>query len=299
MANEIIKKQNFEDAKDRIYSALENVPTVSFESFPTEGSIFPWNKHNITGDEANRLLVSPLQDKLISQNERIKELFNIATDVYTTLDSLDKENIAGIVGAVKAAELASDQATTASSQALSASEEVKVAQDDIKLTIEALQKTIGILKDFKADVAKQAIPSKIANLASKVTKLEQDYNSVIQSFIEKVNQTTERINNDITALQQYRTILESYQHLGDVDAIWNDVEGHKNDIARIQEQLNTFISEVRITTNEIKESIKKQDEINTNAHLKYEKRIKTAYYIGGSAVGLSLINYLLQIFGIL
>lgn len=304
MENEIIQKHNFEQAKDRIFSVSQNVPnTVILEKFPIDGEIFSCNNHNITGIEANRLLVTPLQQTLIAQNNGIKDLFKIAKDVYNALDSVDTEYIAGIVGAVEAAKLASNQAKTASSQAkqaseqaldasikaLDASEKAKVAQADIKRTIEALQKTVSILKDFKADVTIKlntltAIPTKIVNLDSKVKSVEQGYNSVIQVT---------------KGLKSASVTLNSISHLKDIDSIWNDVEGHKNDIARIQEQLNSFISEVRITTNEIKESINKQDEINTNAHLKYEKRIKTACCIGGCAVGLSLINYLLQILGIL
>ena len=126
-----------------------------------------------------------------------------------------------------------------------------------------------------------------------------DFHHQVDSFIEKVNQTTGRINNDITALQQYRTLLETYQHLGDVDAIWNDVEGHKASITKLQDQMNQLISEVHTTTKEIKESINNLEKANTDAHLQYERKIKTAYYISGSAIGLSFINYLLQILGII
>ena len=126
-----------------------------------------------------------------------------------------------------------------------------------------------------------------------------DFHHQVDSFIEKVNQTTGRINNDITALQQYRTLLETYQHLGDIDAIWNDVEGHKASITELQDQMSHFISDVHTTTKEIKESIKNLEKANTDAHLQYERKIKTAYYISGSAIGLSFINYLLQILGII
>ena len=126
-----------------------------------------------------------------------------------------------------------------------------------------------------------------------------DFHHQVDSFIEKVNQTTGRINNDITALQQYRTLLETYQHLGDIDAIWNDVEGHKASIIELQDQMSHFISDVHTTTKEIKESINNLEKANTDAHLQYERKIKTAYYISGSAIGLSIINYLLQILGII
>ena len=97
------------------------MPNVSLQKLPTEGSIFPWNNHNITGAEVNELLVSPLQSTFIDQNSTIKSLFEIADEVYKALESLDKEYIQGIIAAIKSAEKASDQAKTASDEAKTAS----------------------------------------------------------------------------------------------------------------------------------------------------------------------------------
>lgn len=232
MANEIIKPHRFEVAKNKIQTLAHNVPsTVSLNKFPTEGSIFSWNDHNITGDEANKLLVSPLQSTLIDQNSNIRSLFNIADEVYKALESLDKEYIAGIIASIESAKVASDQAKTASAKAeqasmqafeasqkaLEASKKANNAQDDIKKTIEGLRMAVQILKEFKENVT---------------GKLES---------IEEFNQTTERICKDIDALQQYHSMA---------------------------------------------------------SHIIYEKRIKTAYYVGGTALGLSIINYILQILGV-
>ena len=50
MENEIIKPHSFEIAKNKIQTLAHNVPsTVSLNKFPTEGSIFSWNDHNIQG----------------------------------------------------------------------------------------------------------------------------------------------------------------------------------------------------------------------------------------------------------
>lgn len=225
MENEINKPHSFEVAKNKIQTLAHNVPsTVSLNKFPTEGSIFSWNDHNITGSEANKLLVSPLQSTLIDQNSNIRSLFNIADEVYKALESLDKEYIAGIIASIESAKVASDQAERASRQALDASQDALKAskkadnaQADIKKTIEGLTKTVRILKEFKEDVT---------------GKLES---------IEEFNQTTERICKDIDALQQYHSMA---------------------------------------------------------SHIIYEKRIKTAYYVGGTALGLSIINYILQILGV-
>jgi len=225
MENEINKPHSFEVAKNKIQTLAHNVPsTVSLNKFPTEGSIFSWNDHNITGSEANKLLVSPLQSTLIDQNSNIRSLFNIADEVYKALESLDKEYIAGIIASIESAKVASDQAERASRQALDASQDALKAskkadnaQADIKKTIEGLTKTVRILKEFKENVT---------------GKLES---------IEEFNQTTERICKDIDALQQYHSMA---------------------------------------------------------SHIIYEKRIKTAYYVGGTALGLSIINYILQILGV-
>ncbi len=262
MPNEIVKPHTFEVAKNKIQTLAHNVPsTVSLKQFPTEGSIFSWNDHNITGNEANSLLVSPLQTTLITQNSNIRSLYNIADEVYKALESLDKEYISGIIAAVKSAEIASNQAKTASSKAESASEQALVAsnraldaskkannaQADIKRTVEALKTTVQVLKEFKEKVTKEL-------------------------------DTIQSLNNQINTVNQVLHIENS--------------EGKAN--AQIE-----FISEVKNTHVEIKESLRKLEEVNDTAHLSYEKRIKTAYYVGGSAVGLSIINYILQILGIL
>lgn len=164
MANNIIKKHNFELAKNRIKSLASQVPpSVSLESFRTDGSILRFTSHNVTGTEINENLVDPLQKKLIDQNNHIRNLYNAADEVYKALDLLDKEYVSGIEGTAEAAALASDQALAASknaqkasnqaldasSQALDASKKATTAQADIKRTIEALQTTVRILKEFK------------------------------------------------------------------------------------------------------------------------------------------------------
>lgn len=147
MSNEIIKKHDFELAKKKILSESARVPgDVTLQQFQVEGDFISWNNHNITGKEANEMLVTPLQKTLISQNERIKGLLKIAHEVYVAFDKLDTEYIAGIVLAVESAEtssnqakIASDKATQASNQvldasrdALEASKKASLAQDDIK-----------------------------------------------------------------------------------------------------------------------------------------------------------------------
>ena len=361
MANEIIKPHKFETAKNNIHSLSKKVPNVSLQNFPTEGSIFPWHNHNITGDEVNKLLVSPLQSTLIEQNSTIKSLFKIADEVYNALESLDKEYIQGIIAAVMSAKTASDQAKTASDKAntasgqaleasrkaFDASTKATTAQADIKKTIEALQTTVRILKEFKEKTTKDL--SSIASLHTEATSVNSKIQSIenaindfaastkeikdIQSFLSslthikdidqiwtdltssrevvkglidtltpfmyEVNQATSRIDIDIEALKKYRTMLETYQHLEDVDAIWSDVEEHKTNIENFHKQVDDFIRETRSEHARIYDLIHQMEADNDFTRKQYNKKIKIAYWISGSTAGLTVINYILQIIGVL
>ena len=125
------------------------------------------------------------------------------------------------------------------------------------------------------------------------------FHQQVDAFVEKVNQATARIDGDIEAMKQHRTLLESYQHLGDVDVIWSDVESQKTDLLGLHEKLDAFIEETHLGVERIEGLIHQLEEGNFHAHLQYNKKIKIAFWLGGSAVGFIVINYILQIIGVL
>ena len=135
-----------------------------------------------------------------------------------------------------------------------------------------------------------------------VEKLENNldcFHQQVDNFIENINQETESIKNNIISLQQYRSMLESYKHLNDIDSIWDDVEKYKIRLTDFRQFVDKFISEVHTSEYEIKDYIQKMKDSNKSAHLLYEKKIKIAYSFGGTAIGLSIINFILQILGVL
>lgn len=265
MTHDIIKSERFENAKNEIRELSQNVPNISLQKFQTEGSIFSWNDHIVTGSEINESLISPLQDTLIKQNKIFSKLFRISQEVYNAIDYLDHDYIQGLKTAVKSAEIASNQAKDASQQAFEASTKATTAQGDIKKTIKALEVTVATLKDF----------------------------------VEKVNQTTAHINSNIENWKQYQTLLESYQHLNDIDSIWTDVEKHKEHLLDWHEKLELFIKQGNTRLERIERLIQQAENDNTLLHQQYNKKLKIAYWIGGSATGLIIANYILQIIGLL
>ena len=174
--------------------------------------------------------------------------------------------------------------------------------EKVNQTTERINNDITTLQQYRSILESYKHLGDVDNIWRDVEEHKADLTGLhhqVDAFVEKVNQITERINNDITALQQYRSALESYKHLGDVDAMWGDIEGHKVTLDKLHQQVNDFISEVHAAETEIKESIQIMEESNADAHLRYEKKIKIVYSIGGTAVGLSIIQFILQIMGVL
>ena len=261
MANNIIKKHNFELAKNRIKSLASQVPpSVSLESFSTE-SFLGLISHKVTGKEINENLVDPLQGKLIDQNNHIRNLYNAADEVYKALDLLDKEYVSGIEGTAEAAALASDQALAASknaqkasnqaldasSQALDASKKATTAQADIKRTIEALQTTVRILKEFKEKVTKDL--SSIASLKTRVTSVNSKIQDVENMISDVVDSTKE--------IKDFQHVFSNLNHIKDVDQIWNDLRSSREVVKGLIDTLTPFMSRVNDADKELHGEINK------------------------------------------
>ena len=323
MANEIIKTHSFEVAKNKIQTLARKAPSsVPLKAFRTEGFL-PWTSHKVTGDEVNELLVSPLLSVLKDQNSNILSLFNIADEVYKALESLDKEYIAGIIASIESAKMASDQAKTASTKAekasnqaldasqkaLEASKKANNAQDDIKKTIEGLKRTVQNLKEFKDKVAKDlgvvsSLNTQTTSIRNRVQNIEHEKEKTkgkVKSIEDRIRHIDIKINSISETVEVFDSIqqfLSTLSHIKDIDTVWSDVESHKADLAGVHQQVDKFICEIYVTHTEIKDAIKKLEEANSISHIIYEKRIKIAYCVGGTALGLSIINYILQILGV-
>ena len=161
--------------------------------------------------------------------------------------------------------------------------------------IAALKQYRALLESYKHLGDVDAIWSDVEGHKTDLASLHQQ----VEAFVEKVHQAGIRMDGDIESLKQYRTLLESYKHLGDVDAIWSDVEVQKTDLLDLKDKLNAFIKEAHSELERVNDLIHQMEESNNLVRLQYDKKLRTAYWIGGSAVGLSVINYILQIVGVL
>jgi len=199
-----IKPQSFEEAKNHIQKfAKRSDSDFEIPAVPTEGGLFGLFGYSVTGDDLNRV-IDKVQDYLIKMNGVEIAIIKEFGQVYTSLESLDKEYITAILKTVEAVEETSNQAKAAAEKAIK-------AQKDIKKTIEEQEKIIEVLKTHK----------------EKLEKL-QHLNNI------------DEIWNRINQLRIDKEKLENLQHLNDIDGMWDRISKLEKDANAISKKVNNF-----------------------------------------------------------
>lgn len=161
LMNEIVvKKGKFDDALSKIEKASKkNKSLPELAHFAEKGGLFSLFPKNVTGAEMNGF-THQLQENLRILNEKINTLYKQFNDVYAAFESLDKEYIAGIVGAFN--------------QAVEATKKAEDAQKEISKTVEQLQLTVEKMREFNKKVSLEFSRLDSANWKENALKHEQD-----------------------------------------------------------------------------------------------------------------------------
>lgn len=236
-----IQTHDFNNAKQQLKEFSEKISSsVDLQTVDTNGGLFNWFEHNVTGNELNKL-TTQIQNHLIAINKLHIESIKEFGQVYNALEALDRDYIQAIILSVKAAEKASNQAKES---AIIAEKNSR----DIAKTLEVQKQTINVLKQFKAQIDK-------------------------------------------------------YEQLKNIDEIWSDCQTFKKDIRainiRIENQKEEIGSETKEQMNNIR-NLREEDKMNYEERSKILfKKLKIAYILAGSSVGVTLINFVLHILGII
>ena len=173
-------------------------------------------------------------------------------------------------------------------------ENTKALKGDISKLSESIAKKIGgIESDFsKIDELINGqnhfrdIDTIWENL-QELRKSVESYNGVINGYSEKY----EALNASISEINDVINNLQTIEHLKDVDDEWDFSHGLLNDI----EAVNSKVSSVEKQTQEYDQMLQSFETDN----LQLREKIKVAYIIAGGAIGLSVIQLILQLMGIL
>lgn len=222
---------------------------IKYEKFKTDGGLFGWGNHKVTGEEINTNLVGPLQENLKSIQDNIKNLYETSQEIYKTFDALDKEYISGILASVGMANETSNQALAASMEAKEANRKAEIANNDIKRTIEALKQTVNAVKNLKVATTL----SQFSNISG-ITHAS-DIDSIWEDVAAQKGHTAE-LNANLSALAD--TLNESK------NVILNDLEVIRRDVTRQHTQFTDADNNLLQTISEVKDGLSKDISSNQN-----------------------------------
>ena len=241
-----ITPHNFDVEQANFQKLLDEIDknTVSLMNLEEQGKflgIISYDK-KVKASDFNLQTVK-LQDEFAQIKKNISSLFSGVKNVYGALTSLDKEYIAGIVGAIKATE---------------------EAHVDIENTVTGLKRTVEILEDFQTRIEALEHLGGIDDLRQTSQELIENLKNIKESLDETID-INEAQKNDIDSLQTFRENLETQIHLLDIDSIWNACENISNEISKIEDTL----SEIHTVENLHRERLNQSESISKD----HEERI--------------------------
>ena len=99
--------------------------------------------------------------------------------------------------------------------------------------------------------------------------------------IESIIETEQR---KIEELEVLKTNLGKIEHIEDIDVIWDETENHKHEITNIEKSVENLEKENQGLIGKI-ETIKNES----------DKKIKTAYILAGSSMGLAIVELIIMV----
>ena len=279
MSNEIIKRHNFDAAKERIknYSqqrvAELKIDSVSYCGTSFLGDLFGTD-HNVTGSEFNSR-IKAIREYLIMLNDRNNNNIKEFREVYNALESLDKEYIAGILISIESVKETNSSLKEKQKQIDGLVEKLQVLADSHNKTIEGHSK---LIKNNNID-------GEILNLKliNKEVNKQKDYiNSldIILSDILKNNHL-----KDIDEIWNY--YVTSYNQVG---IIKNQISSIEAMILELDNKINKTIEEFNILNNTFDDKQEQFNEIMQNKEKEYDSKIRRANIIAGLSLLLAIIS---------
>lgn len=216
----LIKRHNFNQALRKIEQFSSSVPSSLYiPKVETKGWVL---KHKVTGEEMNKH-VETVQRIFINQYDVLAQTIKEFREVYKTFDYLDKEYLQGIVGAVNAASVASDNAKLASDQAKEAATKALRNEEDIKNEIEILKKIVDKIKNIKED------------FSSKMSDLERIAQGRNHELLQDISNRTIS-KEEIMALKKNLGSILQLHHWSDIDVMWDSLETAVSSIDLLREE---------------------------------------------------------------
>lgn len=249
MNNLQIDNKDFNSAKAKLKQFSDNIPQnptlVKFK----EDTLWGVLSKNVTGKDMNEF-VKEIQSILISGNETTKNIIAEFKAIYDTFDALDKNYIQAILHSIERSEKANNEALK--------------AQEYTEKTIETLKLTVQKLAEFKNESVKE-----------------------IDLLKNKINTFQTTLNNSLHSLQcidALKSQLEEQKHLNDIDSMWKGVQVNKEELSKVNNNLNVLSTKNNELDNKLSTDIKiLHDQMDYKAQ-QFNSKLKIAYALIGCMI---------------
>ena len=203
----VVKKQKFDVSIkniEKLQQINRQLPEIS--AFQEKAGPFNLFSHRVTGEEMN-VFGSEIQDNFLIVNNKLNQFYKQFIEIYNAFESLDKEYIAGIVGAFN--------------QAIEATKKAEDAQKDINKTVELLKTTVEKIKEFNTKVSYELTLIDCDNWRENALKHKAELEQIdhkADEIIKTINGYQDAHNQLITQLTE--NIKERKKYKGNLIACW-------------------------------------------------------------------------------
>lgn len=195
----VVKNQNFEKSINKLDKlSKENEQLPELRTFQEKTGPFKLFSKKVTGQEMNEF-GNQIQDNFVLLNERTNKFYKQFIEIYNAFESLDKEYIAGIVGAFN--------------QAIEATKKAEDAQKDIKNTVELIQKAVEKLSEFNKKVSAELSRIDADNWQEKALQHQQELKEIDEKadeIIKTINTYKKTHNQLVKQLEKNRKERKAY-----------------------------------------------------------------------------------------
>lgn len=287
LLNQVVKKiEAIEHLKD-IDFMWDSFETYK-ESFKSLNEVVDKNTNSIAIMDGQIEVLGEFKEK-VSQQKHYLDVDTIYDDVIKNSTDITELNAA----------LVEDEKQIEDVQVRTKQNNNKIEVHDSR--IETICKEITEINNAH-DVLKKIVEDfQLLNHLKDIDSLWDEFESYKMSFanlrasVETNVHSIKEANCQITILSDFKKQVEDQEHYLDIDDIYIDTQKNTIEIEEIQKKLLNHKEEI----SEIKKQMEQNKEDNLTVKIQLSKKIVIAYAIAGSAVGISILELILNLLGIM
>ncbi|WP_338993820.1 hypothetical protein KST26_01315 [Fusobacterium animalis] len=328
-----IKQHSFEIAKNRLKDFSEKTETkLELDSVDTDGFL-PFSDHRVTGQEFNTRLINIQEHfaTINDTNNKIIKEFREVYNALDVLDKDYITSIVANVKAIEKTSndvrIQQNILKQHNEKLENQQNKLDMHQVEINKSVESISKIVSALKIFKdkleeyrhlndIDQIWRDIENHSSILAESKRKEEQFLinlktieianNDIIkqQDTLKKEKEKLEKqyikldthqseTDKNITILKTFKDKLDKYEHLNDIDQIWKDIENHSSTLDERKKRDEILLSIIQKNKVEVNKYIIDITQRTNDTLLSLTKKVKYAYWLTGSAIGLAIFELIL------